>query len=138
MAASGVDGIACRHCSRLAPRDECAFVSRSETATSAQDERAFVSRSETATLPGFAITQGKHRESGGEVGVFLHEGAVPLVHPAAVLLLPALERFEQLAPPVVLGPLGVGEAVLAPGLHRLAEGVVVVVKPLLAHAGVFL
>src|SRR5262249_6223732 len=64
------------------------------------------------------------------------EGAVAGVLPAAVGLLPALERLEQFTSPCVLFAIGVGERFFAPRIEGFAEGVVVVVKTRLAHAGI--
>src|SRR5579884_1820185 len=85
-----------------------------------------------------AITEAQHRERGRQVGVFFKKRPIARVAPAAIVALPFLQRLKQLAAPVVLRAAGVLEAILAPGLHCLAEGVVVVIEPLVPHAGVLI
>src|SRR5688572_16426695 len=90
------------------------------------------------SAPGLAVTQAQQGERRGEVAVFLGEGAVARVLPAAIVILALRERHEELRAPGVALALCVLELFLAQGVHRLGERVVVVEEAGLAHAGVLL
>src|SRR5207244_11861757 len=75
-----------------------------------------------------AVAHAQEGKRGGQVGVVLGEGAFAHVAPAAVGLLLLLQSVEQFEPPVVLLALGVLEEIVAEGVHRLGEGVVVVIE----------
>src|SRR5262245_10954073 len=75
-----------------------------------------------------AVAQREDGERGGQLRDVLQERPVR-VRPAPVLGLLLLQLVEQLLPPVVLDPLRILERVLAQRVHRLGEGVVVVVQP---------
>src|SRR5690606_30314526 len=66
------------------------------------------------------------------------ELALVAVGTTAILGLPSDQLGSQSAPPVVLSAIGRFEGVLAVGIQGLGEGVVVVVHPCVAHAGVLL
>src|SRR5437879_2226994 len=107
--------------------------SRTAFRTRRRASRSFVTLDRDLLLP--AVAQRQHRERGGQFRQVLQERAVA-VGPGPVLLLPLLQLVEQFLPPVVLDALRVGERILAQRVHRLGEGVVVVVKPRVLLPGV--
>src|SRR5438034_8050235 len=83
-----------------------------------------------------AIAQRQQRERRRQVGVFFAELAVAGVAPTAVGVLSLFEGLQQFLAPGVFFAAAVGERLFAQGVHRLGEGVVVVIKAGLLHAGV--